>query len=58
MGHKADPRVYRAFFILGLAFLPIGLVTSPAFLAIGVTFFVIGLAGMTRNRRSSRKEGS
>jgi hypothetical protein len=41
-----------AFFVIGLAFIAIGASERRVFLFVGITFLVIGVAGMVRSRRT------
>jgi hypothetical protein len=42
-------RSYGAFFILGIAFIVLGVTTNRAFLGVGAAFIVIGLAGLSKS---------
>lgn len=61
-GEPADTN-YRAFFILGISFVPLGIVfssvTSPGFLGItglGIVYMIIGLANKDKWRIKNEKK--
>lgn len=51
VARKRNPR-YGALFVIGLAFIAIGVSTNVAFVGIGIAFLVIGAAGMRRSREA------
>lgn len=58
MEQRADTKTYyTVFFILGLVFLPMGVI-NPVFFIVGATFFAIGLAGIRRERRKEKETAS
>jgi hypothetical protein len=57
MNEKSDVNsAYRVFFIIGLAFIAIGLSTNRVFLFVGIAFFVIGIAGLGRSRSEPKED--
>ncbi len=54
-GMRPTPRA-GVFFILGLAFLPLGLAGHPAFVGIGAVMLIVGMAQIV-DRRSGTDGG-
>ena len=53
-GQRREPD-YRAFFILGISFLPIGIATeNPGLWGVGVVFMVLGLANRGKWKEEPR----
>ncbi len=54
---KRDPE-YRAFFIMGVAFLPIGIATGNAgFWAMGLIFLILGITNREKWSNDRKIEG-
>jgi len=46
---------YAALFVIGLAFIPLGIASSPGFLGVSVAFIVAGAVGLAREKKASRQ---
>ncbi len=54
---KRDPE-YRAFFIMGIAFVPIGVATGNAgFWVMGLVFLILGIANREKWSKNLKIEG-
>jgi hypothetical protein len=47
---------YAALFVIGLAFIPLGIAENTVFLGVGVVFFIVGAAGMAKERKASERD--
>ncbi len=52
---KRPPR-YKAFFALGLVFLILGIGNNTAFIGVGAVFFIIGAAGLAKERKARQDQ--
>jgi hypothetical protein len=51
---KKRKPAYAALFVLGLGLMAIALSVNIAFIGAGAVFFIIGAAGMAKERRADR----
>ena len=57
MPNKRKPRI-NGLFVLGLAFIALGISTNKTFMIIGIVFLIIGLAGMKKMRPADTDQDS
>jgi hypothetical protein len=47
---------YAALVVIGLALIPLAITGNPAFWGVSVVFFVLGAAGLAREKKAARKD--
>ena len=47
---------FGALFVIGLAFVPLGIAGNISFLAVGIVFLVIGAGGLARGQREDNRD--